>query len=431
MQNNSMMNQLPDGASKIFYTEKYPLLNNITSLSRSFEVIYNGNSYTKLLAPCLKVSYILKQIFANLDYTLNKIRFDSIYNSLLSFTGTIIGDYKSSNTNFYIDLPTEFQLNKCFENNVLISDFLHDLFVITGFFPLFNHELKSVKLISINDLFENITTIEAIVINDTINYDKSSKGISVEISTGNDNHLNENYNSLEDFNYRGEIPTLADVPVNIELDDCFFIASERKYYAYSFGKANETATTNSLFWKFISYDFRLEEEKGEETFVKFKSETPILVGTTTSVLGDGTPTYQDLNIPITQQSIRVNKAYETYKNDYSNSFLINRGMRTKAGLGEYVYASADNYFGQSKFTGISLRVDGDEGIMNRCYENLYRIYSKGKKHTITAYMKASEIRKLTYENLIEIDNSVNMLISYSYKLTDSEYMEIELELIKI
>ena len=36
----------------------------------------------------------------------------------------------------------------------------------------------------------------------------------------------------------------------------------------------------------------------------------------------------------------------------------------------FIYASADTYFGQTQENGISLRVDADNGIMNRIYKNL-------------------------------------------------------------
>ena len=37
-----------------------------------------------------------------------------------------------------------------------------------------------------------------------------------------------------------------------------------------------------FFWKFVSNDYRLEEEQGKENYVEFKSETPIMVGNTTT-----------------------------------------------------------------------------------------------------------------------------------------------------
>ena len=431
IQNNDMMNQLPDGLSKTFYDDKYPLLNNIFTLEHKFYKVYNSSPYTKLLAPCLKVSFVLNTLFESLGYMIDMVSFEGIYKKLLLFSGTIIADYKSSNTNFYLDLPVEFALNKCFENDILISDFLNDLYVVTGFFPIFNHEARSVKFVSLENLYKKTTAIDMVVVNDTINLDYENKGITVEIDSGEDSYQKDNYNDLENYNFRGNIATLDDIATDIELNDCYYITSERKYYAYTFGKATDDATTSTLFWKFISYDFRLKKEDGKETFVSFKSDTPIMVGVTTSITGDGTAAYSNINIPVTQQAIRINKAYETYSNKYSNSFLINRGLKTKEGLGEYLYASADSYFGQTQENGISLRVDDENGIMKRSYQMIAQLYKTGKKHTINGHMTADEINKLTYENLIYINGCVNILLSYNYKLNDNELMEIELELIKI
>lgn len=96
-----------------------------------------------------------------------------------------------------------------------------------------------------------------------------------------------------------------------------------------------------------------------------------------------------------------------------------------------MYASADNFFGQTQSNEISLRVDGEYGIANRMYKTIAEIYKHGKKHTINGYMTAAEIQKLSYENLIYINKGVNILLSYGYKLTGNVMKEIELELIKI
>lgn len=429
IRNNDMAKNLPAGSGYDFYNNRMPVLNNIFTADGRFHIAYGTTTYTKLLAPCLRVGFILSSIFAQSGYLLDKENFESIYNKLVVFSGTIIGEYKSTFSNFFIDLPTSFKLSKCFENDALVSDFLKDVFVVTGFFPIFNHEARTIKLVSIADIFKKGTKIDIEAIDDTINYNNDEKGIAVEIATGEDAYLKDNYNNLKDFNLKGNILSLADAPTDAELNDCYFVTSERKYYAYYFGKANEQATTNTLFWKFVSNDYRLEEEQGKENYVEFKSETPIMVGNTTTL--EGIANYDNLNIPITSQPIRIDKAYDTYGSKYSNSFLMVRGLKAKSGLGEYLYASADTYFGQTQENGISLRVDADNGIMNRIYKNLLRIYSQGKRHSISGYMKASEIKKLTYENLIEVDNSVNLLLSYSYTLRDNEYMEVELELIKI
>lgn len=426
--NIEMAKNLPDSPDKNYYNEKMPFMNNITSNDRSFSFNF-GQTYTKILAPCLRVNYMLSQVFSQCGYKLDKSEFDSIYKNLVVLSTNIIGEYKSTNSLFYIDIPTTFKLNKCFENDILTSDLLKDIFVITGFFPVFNHEAKTVKLVSIANIFNKVTKVNMIIIDDTINYNNEDKGISIEIDTGEDTYLKDNYNNLEDYNFKGNITTLSDVPEDAELNDCYYITSERKYYAYYFGKVNDQATTNTLFWKFVSNDYRLEEEQGKENYVEFKSETPIMVGTTAKI--GVLSVYNNLNIPVTSQPIRIDKAYDTYESNYSNSFLIVRGFKTKDGLGEYLYASADTYFGQTQENGISLRVDADNGIMNRMYKNLIRIYSQGKRHSISGYMKTDEIKKLTYENLIEVDNSVNLLLSYSYTLRDSEYMDVELELIKI
>lgn len=429
IRNNEMLKSLPQGSGYDFYNNRMPVLNNVFTADGRFHIVYGTTTYTKLLAPCLRVGFILSSIFAQSGYLLDKENFESIYNKLIVFSGTIIGEYKSTFSNFFIDLPTIFKLSKCFENDVLVSDFLKDVFVVTGFFPIFNHESKTIKLVSIADIFKKVTKIDIEAIDDTINYNNDEKGIAVEIATGEDAYLKDNYNDLKDFNFKGNILSLADAPTDAELNDCYFVTSERKYYAYYFGKATEQATTNTLFWKFISNDYRLKEEQGKEKYVEFKSESPIMVGLTTTLTDIAS--YDNLNIPITSQPIRIDKAYDTYSSKYSNSFLMVRGLKTKAGLGEYLYASADTYFGQTQENGTSLRVDADNGIMNRMYKNLLRIYSQGKRHSISGYMKTDEITKLTYENLIEVDNSVNLLLSYSYTLRDSEYMDVELELIKI
>lgn len=429
IRNNEMLKSLPQGSGYDFYNNRMPVLNNVFTADGRFHIVYGTTTYTKLLAPCLRVGFILSSIFAQSSYLLDKENFEKIYNKLVVFSGTIIGEYKSTFSNFFIDLPSSFKLNKCFENDILVSDFLKDVFVVTGFFPIFNHEAKTIKLVSIADIFKKVTKVNIEVIDDTINYNNDEKGIAVEIGQGEDAYLKDNYNDLKDFNFKGNILSLADAPADAELNDCYFVTSERKYYAYYFGKATEQATTNTLFWKFVSNDYRLKEEQGKEKYVQFKSETPIMVGSTTTLTSIAN--YDNLNIPITSQPIRIDKAYDTYGSKYSNSFLIVRGLKPKAGLGEYLYASADTYFGQTQENGISLRVDADNGIMNRMYKNLLRIYSQGKRHSISGYMKADEIKKLTYENLIEVDNSVNLLLSYSYTLKDSEYMDVELELIKI
>lgn len=429
IRNNDMLKNLPEGSSYDFYNNRMPVMNNIFTADGRFHIVYGTTTYTKLLAPCLKVGFILSRIFAQSGYILDKDNFESIYNKLVVFSGTIIGEYKSTFSNFFIDLPTSFNLNKCFENDALVSDFLKDVFVVTGFFPVFNHEAKTIKLVSIADIFKKITKIEIEAIDDTINYNNEEKGVAVEVATGEDAYLKDNYNDLEDFNFKGNILSLADAPANAELNDCYFVTSERKYYAYYFGKANEQATTNTLFWKFISFDYRLREEQGKENYVEFKSETPIMVGNTTTL--DGIANYSNINIPVTSQPVRIDKAYDTYGSKASNSFLMVRGLKTHANLGEYLYASADTYFGQNQESGISLRVDGSNGIMERVYKNILKIYSQGKRHSISGYMRASEIKKLTYENLIEVDNSVNLLLSYSYSLVENEYMSVELELIKI
>ena len=428
--NFDMAKSLPDSSVKDFYNDRMPIMNNIFTNNRSFTVtLGQGATNTKIIAPCLKVSFILESIFKQMSYILDKSNFDTLYKELIVLSTNIIGEYRSTKTLFYLDIPTSFKLNKCFENDILVSDFLKDVFVVTGFFPIFNHGARTIKLVSIADIFKKVTKVNIEVIDDTINYNNDEKGIAVEIGQGEDAYLKDNYNDLKDFNFKGNILSLADAPADAELNDCYFVTSERKYYAYYFGKATEQATSNTLFWKFVSNDYRLKEEQGKEKYVQFKSETPIMVGSTTTLTGIAN--YDNLNIPITSQPIRIDKAYDTYGSKYSNSFLIVRGLKNKAGLGEYLYASADTYFGQTQENGISLRVDADNGIMNRMYKNLLRIYSQGKRHSISGYMKADEIKKLNYENLIEVDNSVNLLLSYSYTLKDSEYMDVELELIKI
>ena len=152
-----------------------------------------------------------------------------------------------------------------------------------------------------------------------INYNNDEKGIAVEIANRRRCLFKRIIITiLKDFNLKGNILSLADAPTDAELNDCYFVTSERKYYAYYFGKANEQATTNTLFWKFVSNDYRLEEEQGKENYVEFKSETPIMVGNTTTL--EGIANYDNLNIPITSQPIRIDKAYDTYGSKYSNSF---------------------------------------------------------------------------------------------------------------
>jgi hypothetical protein len=392
IRNNEMLKSLPQGSGYDFYNNRMPVLNNIFTADGRFHIVYGTTTYTKLLAPCLRVGFILSSIFAQSGYLLDKENFERIYNKLVVSSGTIIGEYKSTFSNFFIDLPSSFKLSKCFENDILVSDFLKDVFVVTGFFPIFNHETKTIKLVSIADIFKKVTKVNIEAIDDTINYNNDEKGIAVEIATGEDAYLKDNYNDLKDFNFKGNILSLADAPADAELNDCYFVTSERKYYAYYFGKETEQAIINTLFWKFVSNDYRLKEEQGKEKYVQFKSETPIMVGNTTTLTGIAN--YDNLNIPITSQPIRIDKAYDTYGSKYSNSFLIVRGLKNKAGLGEYLYASADTYFGQTQENGISLRVDDDNGIMNRMYKNLLRIYSQGKRHSISGYMKADEIKKI-------------------------------------
>jgi len=435
LQNKNMMSSLPDGITKTFYNDIMPLMNNVFTGEKSLNLIYNNYSYTKLIAPCFKVQYLLDMIFESLGYILDREKFSLIYNKLIVFTGNIIAEYNANNEYFYLDIPENYKLSNSFNNDILISDFLKDVYFITGFFPIFNHETRNVELIDISKIYTSITKIEAIIIKDTIDYKSDEKGISLEIKAGEDSILKDYYSNLEEYNYKGEVTNLSDLANgglgNYNIGDCYYITSERKYYAYLYGKATEAATSNTLHWQLISYDYRLYIEEGKDTFVSFKSETPIMVGTTTSIAGDGTTIYNNINIPITQQAIIIDKAYDTYENKYSNSFMIVRGKKTQTGLGEYLYASADNYYAQIKENGLSLRCDGEDGLIKRVYKTISQIYSTGKKHTMSAYMTATEIDKLTYRNLIEIDNCINIILSYNYKLKDNKFMEVELELIKI
>ena len=72
-----------------------PVLNNIFTADGRFHIAYGTTTYTKLLAPCLRVGFILSSIFAQSGYLLDKENFESIYNKLVVFSGTIIGEYKA------------------------------------------------------------------------------------------------------------------------------------------------------------------------------------------------------------------------------------------------------------------------------------------------------------------------------------------------
>ena len=80
--NIEMAKNLPDSPDKNYYNEKMPFMNNITSNDRSFSFNF-GQAYTKILAPCLRVNYMLSQVFSQCGYKLDKSEFDSIYKNLV------------------------------------------------------------------------------------------------------------------------------------------------------------------------------------------------------------------------------------------------------------------------------------------------------------------------------------------------------------
>lgn len=427
IRNEKMMDQLPDCNSKSFYNDIRPFLNNVFSVESSFYTTHLSYAYTKLIAPCLRVVFILEKICESVKYKIDKAEFEQIYRKLIVFGSSLIAEYKSDSSNFYIDIPAIFSLNSCFSKDLTISEFLNSLWVITGFFPYFNHTKKEIKLVNQANLLKYTTLIDMIVESDTIDYNKKERGIAVVIKEGEDNFIKDNYSDLEDYNYLGEVSTYSDLR-NAEINDCFYVIDERKYYALKFGKATESATINTLYWEFISFDYRLTAQEGDKEFVEFVSDIPILVA-----IGNTYPGNPNVFtfFPTTEQKIKIKNAYETQGNNFSNSFMMIRGQRSLGQLGNYLFASADNYSLQGQSTEISLRSDGAYGTMQRQYKILSQIYQKGKRHTISGWMRSSEVGKLTYENLIEVDNSVNLLLSYSYTLRDSEFLEVELELIKI
>ena len=421
IKNEKMFDFLPDFKSKSFY-QQYPYLNEIFTSDFSLTRVINKKVIlSKLIAPCIYVAHIIDVIFKELGYSLLENVFATKLKDLIVFNGNIVGDYSIVSNELKLIIPKEYPLYKAFDNDIMAKDFLISLYTITGYFPLFNHDTKIVEFVNVKDLLQEIIHIECEVIDSNIEFDNEEKGIEIDIDKGSDNNLQ--YTSIEDYNYKGSIPHFAWIYtiIDAKINDCYLVENEHKYYAllYKGGRAS---------WKFVAYDYMIKDTQGKENYVTFKSSIPILVGMQTLLYNQAN---NYINIPITEQPIKIEGCYESSNNKWSNSFMFKRGLKTKTGLGEYLYASADVYYGNTIEDNKSLRVDGEFGLLKRIYSIIANAYQNGTKQNLTVLMKQSEISQLTYKNMIEVNNSVNLLLSYRYEQDESEYVQVELELIKI
>lgn len=419
VKNNNMYDFLPNLANLARYKE-YPLINDIFANDITTKRNVVGGIISKFIAPFVFVGYLIDKIFQTYGYRLINNPFKNDFNNLVVFNGYAVGDYTINNNNFQLSIPDQYALSNAFDNDSTISQFLDDLAIVTGFFRMFDHQSKTVEFVPLTKLMQDIIHIDCEVIDDTIEYDYDNKGIEIEIKPGNDSFIKNN--SIKEYNYKGNITHYAWLLtiIDVEVNDCYLVVNERKYYAFIF-------KGNSYGWTFVAYDYSLNEQEGEENYVKFSSETPIMVGIPNTIYPSNTP----INMPSTSQPIKINKCYDSYNHKFSNSFMFVHGLKTAANIGEYLYASADNYYGSSLSGTKSLRVDKEYGLMQNAYKHLVRLYTQGKKHTLTCIMDKANINKLTYRSFIEINNSVNILLSYNYSSTESEYVQVELELIKI
>ena len=54
-----MAKNLPAGSGYDFYNNRMPVLNNIFTADGRFHIAYGTTTYTKLLAPCLRVADVI------------------------------------------------------------------------------------------------------------------------------------------------------------------------------------------------------------------------------------------------------------------------------------------------------------------------------------------------------------------------------------
>lgn len=421
IKNEKLIDFLPAFKNKEYY-QKYPYMNEIFTNDYSLtRQITSTFSISKFISPSIYVAHIIDIIFKSLGYMIKENVFATQLNKLIVFNAYIMGYYTMINNNLSLVLPEEYQLSNAFDNGITIKEFLNSLSVVTGYFPIFDHNAKNVEFVNIRDLQRQITHIDCMLIDSTIEFDAEEKGIEIEIDKGSDNFIGNN-TSIEDYTYKGSVATLGSLDRRgTKLNDCFYVEDERKYYAYLYEEGFAA-------WKFVAYDYRIKASQGAEKFVSIKSDIPILVGISTELNNQANNL---INIPVTEQPIKIQGCYESVNNKWSNSFMFVRGLKTKDGLGEYLYASADVYYGNAIESDKSLRIDGEFGLLNRIYSALANVYENGIKQNITVLMKQEELRKLTYKNLIDINNSTNILLSYKYVQDESELIQVELELIKI
>ncbi len=248
--------------------------------------------------------------------------------------------------------------------NMKVSDFVSAVFLSFGIIPFFSEKTKEAELVLVRDILESAkqkTFSEKPIKDSIINEGNDYSGLSFSFDFGDkDEYLEDNFKSIDEFNYIGAFSDKSNFP-ELNLGDCAYEKNTNKYWVRT--KLGYMETTQV-------YCDRYEEQIFDEGTKEISIPgAPILMHK------PGIVNLADFGFEHNWLVPRINQKgqstlFDLGRNEFDLRFFFWRGMQKTMLNNLYPMASTSNYdYRGNEIDGTSYayQLHESEGLVNQFY----------------------------------------------------------------
>ena len=286
---------------------------------------------------------------------------------------------------------TESELNRYLKSynlknhlpGILINDFLKALTLGFGIFFFYDHKLKHCRIRTANEILSDpeVVDFNSNIITPLLTKPQSKKKFKINFEFGNNEDLlTENFLSLDEYHYKGEVTKPS---------DC--IGSDADYFVVK--------NVGCIYLNYIENyvaGFRKYSDNYYDVFIGDADEvtevkigfSPLFMTFAESYPGEG---IASCLIPYSKIK-GTSPAYPTGKNEFDLRFLIYHGMQNNMHLNQYPFASSNNYdFAGNRIGELALNLTSEDGLLELFLKPYYEFLLDLVRYETEKYISIKEL----------------------------------------
>ena len=421
-----------DNINNTTLKDNYANCNVINPLNYEYSLMWSGPNKNnvavnicKIYIPFLFVGYVLKNIVEYFGYTLKDDFFiNSEWAQLALINFYVDYNFNFSGSNVPFILPNQNMELKNQLPDMLISDFINSLAIVTGCVIDVNINTKELTFKPVSPIIKSKKSIDwnSKYSHSLSKFDSLYNGFELKYENQNDNFISNNFKSVDfinilGFNYLGRFSDF-NITGTRNLNDVFYHSVDKIYFVWSFDTVN-----NVIGWINYSKDFIFSilqnniDKKTNNLFTLSSKLVPLMRSEPSilNIIPGGTNA--SWIIPITKQAGHFKYAMETWDVAQMPGIVFFRGMYLDGTDNYYPFAdNSINDFHGNEIGDLSLRLDNKGGLLERWQDFLDFILAC-RQLEIFKDLDEIDIIKLAFDKKIMIEGKLVLLSEVKFKLS--------------